>query len=199
MAAVVNLVETTEEANTAQDQAFTLVDRSGEVGEEEAKETDMKTSKDLIATAAEVIQHEEAKLLKFEKILLKCAAKDEAAAKEDYAEAQRLKLEIQEMKIQMTAEETAYGEQKAKEAEAKHQKAIEFKLWKDSKKMLQETLLPITVEMHHGHNILLKIKHNGQIQYEVFSRSSAGWSDGTKRSDSEVNEFETSATSSMQI
>ena len=190
MTAVVNLGETTEEANTAQDQAFTLVNRSGEDGEEKAKETDMKTSKDLIANAASVILHEEAKLLKFEKVRQKTEAKDQAVAKEDYTEAQRLKLEIEDMKNQMTAEEKAWSEHKTKEAEKKHQKDTEYKMWKDSKKMQQETLLPITVEPHQRlHNILLKFKHNGQIQWEVFSRSGAGWSDGVKRSDDEVNEY----------
>ena len=43
------------------------------------------------------------------------------------------------------------------------------------------------------------MKHNGQIQWEVFSRSGAGWSNGVKRSDDEVNEFNPSAKSSMEI
>ena len=56
--------------------------------------------------------------------------------------------------------------------------------------MKKETLLPITVDQHHGHDVMLRIKHNGQTKYEIFSRKGAGWSNGVTRSKEEIEEFD---------
>ena len=42
---------------------------------------------------------------------------------------------------------------------------------------------------HGGHDCEVVIKHNGQVQYEIMTRKSAGWSNGEPRTDQDINEF----------
>ena len=56
--------------------------------------------------------------------------------------------------------------------------------------MTQETILTITPEMLDGQNLMIQLKHKDQVQYVFWRQSWAGWSDGKKRSESLVKEFE---------
>ena len=56
--------------------------------------------------------------------------------------------------------------------------------------MKQETMLKIKKDEHGGADFYILIKHNMQIQWETFSRRSAGWSNGEKRSQRDIDEFQ---------
>ena len=34
--------------------------------------------------------------------------------------------------------------------------------------MNESIILPITVDQHYGHDVMLRINHNGQMKYEIF-------------------------------
>ena len=160
---------------------------SGEDATEHLDDTEKteKLAQDSIQESQELMQHEHSKTMAWNQMLLKIEAKKLAALAEDFLSAHRLKEEIDELKNQLNAMDKEWTEKKTKEKEWKE----ECEAYEMGKLMRRETLIKISAAKHEGHDFWILVKHNQQIQFEFMSRKGAGWSNGTERTQEEIEEF----------
>ena len=186
------------EVSTTQDDVDNCSNRAGtsawtEVGSVADSEDCEKKMKEAVArmdTADKALKVEEEIIRKLEIILMKKVNKQKAVDDEDYEQAILLKAEIQKLKDEMTHEEKEVSEKIQKQQAEKERLAHEIKVFHEKKRMSHETILTITPEMLDGQNLMIQLKHQTQVQYVFWKQSWAGWSDGKKRSESLVREFE---------
>ena len=144
-----------------------------------------KLAQDSIAQSQERMKHEHAKQMKWNDMLIKIEAKKQAAIMEDFMAAHNLKLEIDNLNIELNAMDKAWTEKKA--AEKAYWEEVEA--YEQGKLMRKETLIKISAEQHEGQDVWILLKHNEQVQWEWTARKGAGWSNGNDRSQEDIDEF----------
>ena len=163
---------------------------SNEAEDYDAQKENMAEKRERINEAEKVIKYEEDKIRKWEAILQKTADMKKAAQEEDNQQANLLKEEIMKLNDEMTAEEKEFGENLLKEKAEKEKLAKDIQIFRERKRMTQETFLTITPEMLDGQELMIHVKHKSQMQYVFWRKSWAGWSDGKNRSEGSVKEYE---------
>ena len=157
-----------------------------------------KTPEDLIAEAEAVIVKQKAiqasstLLTKHEAIKAKISEKEVAVNEENYAEAERLKNEILNLRNEMTEAEKNCAAAHELEEDLKIRKAKDVKQWLLHRRMERETAIevPLPREGYEHVPLTISVKHNGQIQWEVWSRKSAGYNEGEERTQAQIMEHE---------
>ena len=175
------------EANAAKTDAakneFLIVNANGAESELDGFDGSLADAK--ISEANARINSERSKIEMWEAMQKKIAAKQKAVERENYAEALALKNEITALKETLKKDDLKWVNEKQKEKD--ENEAI--KAYQLGKKMTMQTMLKVSAKEHGGNDVHLLVKHNKQIQFELYTRKNAGWSNGEPRSQQDIDEF----------
>ena len=179
---VIDLNEPKDEANAARNE-FYFVNKDGEEIERDVRDDSLADAR--ICESLARINNEQAKIERWGAMQAKINAQKAAVKAEHFEVALSLKNEIKELKEKLHQEDLEWVMKKQMEKE----ELEAHKAYQLGKKMARQTMLKFTKEEHGGNDFFVLVKHNGQVQWEVFSRRNASWSNGDLRSQKDIDEF----------